>query len=127
MLIVWSLCDEMSNQLNLVTGPIEDRKNFRIEKKRFYLQTNSRVNSRFTLESVTNIKRKQTDKQKKQAKNEVIKKYNIVNIKQLPDISRFDPVAQAIGMRPGDVCCIERPSKTAIISKYYRLCTQVTL
>ena len=60
-------------------------------------------------------------------KNEVIKKYNIVNIKQLPDISRFDPVAQAIGMRPGDVCCIERPSKTAIISKYYRLCTQVTL
>ena len=60
-------------------------------------------------------------------KNEVIKKYNIINIKQLPDISRFDPVAQAIGMRPGDICCIERPSKTAIITKYYRHCTQVTL
>lgn len=60
-------------------------------------------------------------------KNEVLKKYNIVDVKQLPDISRFDPVAQAIGMRPGDICCIERPSKTAIISKYYRYCTQVTL
>lgn len=60
-------------------------------------------------------------------KKEIIKKYNIVNVKQLPDISRFDPVAQAIGMRPGDICCIERPSKTSIISKYYRHCTQVTL
>ena len=60
-------------------------------------------------------------------KVEIIKKYNIVDMKQLPDISRFDPVAQAIGMRPGDICCIDRPSKTAIISKYYRQCTQVTL
>jgi DNA-directed RNA polymerase subunit H len=60
-------------------------------------------------------------------KTEVLKKFNIINVKQLPDISRFDPVAQAIGMRPGDICCIERPSKTAIISKYYRYCTQVTL
>jgi DNA-directed RNA polymerase subunit H len=60
-------------------------------------------------------------------KAEVIKKYNIINVKQLPDISRFDPVAQAIGMRPGDICCIDRPSKTAIISKYYRHCTQATL
>ena len=60
-------------------------------------------------------------------KTEVLKKFNIINVNQLPDISRFDPVAQAIGMRPGDICCIERPSKTAIISKYYRYCTQVTL
>ena len=59
--------------------------------------------------------------------NSIFKKFNIINVKQLPDISRFDPVAQAIGMRPGDICCIERPSKTAIISKYYRYCTQVTL
>jgi len=53
---------------------------------------------------------------------EVIKKYNIVDMKQLPDISRFDPVAQAIGMRPGQICRIERPSKTAVISNYYRYC-----
>ena len=58
---------------------------------------------------------------------ELFKRYNILDIKNLPDISRFDPVAQAIGMRPGDICKIERPSKTAIISNYYRYCTQVLL
>jgi DNA-directed RNA polymerase subunit H (RpoH/RPB5) len=39
-----------------------------------------------------------------------------------PDISRFDPVARAIGIRPGDVCHIIRPSKTAIEADYYRIC-----
>ncbi len=58
---------------------------------------------------------------------ELFKRYNIVNVKKLPEISRFDPVAQAIGMRPGEICRIERPSKTAIISNYYRYCTQVIL
>lgn len=42
--------------------------------------------------------------------------------KQLPEISRFDPVATLLGMRPGDVCHIERKSKTAMHSKYYRVC-----
>ena len=41
---------------------------------------------------------------------------------QFPDISRFDPVAQAIGIRPGQVCEIIRPSKTAISAPYYRIC-----
>mgnify|MGYP001373480688 CR=1 FL=1 len=49
-------------------------------------------------------------------------KYNITQDSQFPEISRFDPVAQAIGMRPGQVCEITRGSKTAIITKYYRLC-----
>jgi len=52
----------------------------------------------------------------------VRKKYNIVEDSQFPDISRFDPVAQAIGIRPGDVCEIIRPSKTAISAPYYRIC-----
>ena len=34
-------------------------------------------------------------------KQEVIKKFYITNSKQFPEISRFDPVAQAIGARPG--------------------------
>lgn len=56
-------------------------------------------------------------------RTELYKKYNIINdTEQLPTISRFDPVAKAIGMRPGQVCEIIRPSKTAIQSKYYRLC-----
>jgi len=41
---------------------------------------------------------------------------------QLPEISRFDPVASALGMRPGDICRIERGSKTALTSDYYRVC-----
>ena len=49
-------------------------------------------------------------------------KYNISNKNQLPDISRFDPVARVIGLRPGQVCHIIRPSKTAIEANYYRAC-----
>ena len=48
----------------------------------------------------------------------IMKKYNISNITQFPDISRFDPVAQVIGLRPGQVCEITRASKTAIESLY---------
>jgi DNA-directed RNA polymerase subunit H (RpoH/RPB5) len=53
---------------------------------------------------------------------QVKNKYNIMNDNQFPEMSRFDPVAQAIGIRPGEVCEIERQSKTAITSKYYRIC-----
>jgi len=53
---------------------------------------------------------------------EVKKRYNITDNTQFPDISRFDPVAQVIGIRPGQICEITRPSKTAIEGKYYRIC-----
>jgi DNA-directed RNA polymerase subunit H (RpoH/RPB5) len=49
-------------------------------------------------------------------------RYNIMNDNQFPNISRFDPVAQAIGIRPGQVCEIIRQSKTAITAPYYRIC-----
>ena len=52
------------------------------------------------------------------------KTYNITDNKQLPEISRYDPVAIAIGMRPGQICKIIRPSKTAITTDYYRICSQ---
>lgn len=55
---------------------------------------------------------------------EIIKqKYNIMHDGQFPEISRFDPVAKAIGIRPGQVCKIIRPSKTAIEAPFYRICT----
>ena len=54
--------------------------------------------------------------------NAVKSKFNITDNSQFPEISRFDPVAQAICIRPGQVCEIIRPSKTAIQSYYYRLC-----
>ena len=52
----------------------------------------------------------------------VKKRYNIMDNKQFPEISRFDPVAVVIGIRPGEVCEIIRPSKTAIEGIYYRIC-----
>ena len=53
---------------------------------------------------------------------DIMKKYNITDKIQFPDISRFDPVARVIGLRPGQVCHIIRPSKTAIEANYYRVC-----
>jgi ribA/ribD-fused uncharacterized protein len=42
--------------------------------------------------------------------------------KELPEISRFDPVARAILLRPGNVAKIERPSISAGYYNYYRVC-----
>ena len=50
------------------------------------------------------------------------KRYNIMTDDEFPELKRFDPVAQAIGIRPGEVCEIIRPSKTAISAPYYRIC-----
>jgi hypothetical protein len=54
--------------------------------------------------------------------NVIKERYNIMDNTQFPEISRFDPVSQAIGIRPGQVCEILRPSKTSISAKYYRIC-----
>jgi DNA-directed RNA polymerase subunit H (RpoH/RPB5) len=50
-------------------------------------------------------------------------KYNVQDNNQLPNISRFSSVAMAIGIRPGEICKIIRPSKTAINSNFYRICS----
>ncbi len=57
--------------------------------------------------------------------DEIKKKYHIDEDEQFPTISRFDPVAQAIGLRPGELCEIVRPSKTAITTLYYRMCVNM--
>lgn len=49
-------------------------------------------------------------------------KYNLKDMTQLPEISRFDPQALAISLRPGQVCEIERKSVTAMKYEYYRVC-----
>ena len=58
-----------------------------------------------------------------QQKTQIMEQYNITNDNQFPEISRFDPVAQVIGLRPGQLCQITRPSKTSIISTFYRICS----
>ena len=55
---------------------------------------------------------------------QMMAKYNIAHPDMLPNISRYDPVAMAMGMRPGQVCRIDRFSKTAVSTPYYRICTQ---
>jgi DNA-directed RNA polymerases I, II, and III subunit RPABC1 len=57
-----------------------------------------------------------------QEKKKLYKDYKLVSDSQLPEISRFEPVAKVIGLRPGQVCSILRNSKTAISSYYYRFC-----
>ena len=55
-------------------------------------------------------------------KVKVKEKFNIRNDKQFPEISRFDPVAIAIGIRPSQLCEITRSTPTAMTDLYYRLC-----
>ena len=54
--------------------------------------------------------------------SQLLGKYNLKDITQLPEISRFDPQALAIALRPGQVCSIERKSVTAMKYDYYRVC-----
>jgi len=54
--------------------------------------------------------------------DEMKKKYNITNLMQLPEISRFDPQALAMCVRPGQVCQFKRDSATAMFYTYYRIC-----
>lgn len=49
-------------------------------------------------------------------------KYNIKKLSQLPEISRFDPQALAVGLRPNQVCHFKRKSPTAMYYDYYRVC-----
>ena len=58
----------------------------------------------------------------KEEKNDIENKYYISKKSEFPEISRFDPVALVIGLRPNQLCEITRPSDSAINSKYYRLC-----
>ncbi len=55
-------------------------------------------------------------------KQDVKKKYNVIDDSKFPEISRFDPVSTLIGLRPDNLCKIIRPSKTSITSEFYRLC-----
>lgn len=59
----------------------------------------------------------------KEESDDFKKKYNITHDSQIPNISRFSPTSQVIGIRPGEICKIVRPSKTSITSNFYRICS----
>jgi DNA-directed RNA polymerase subunit H (RpoH/RPB5) len=50
------------------------------------------------------------------------KKYHVKDSSQLPEISRHDPQAMAICLRPGQTCRFYRKSPTALETEYYRYC-----
>jgi len=49
-------------------------------------------------------------------------KYHLKSLAQLPEISRYDPQALALCLRPGQVLEIQRKSDTAMTYPYYRVC-----
>jgi DNA-directed RNA polymerase subunit H len=53
---------------------------------------------------------------------EIMEKYNMTTRQQFPEIGRFDPVALALCLRPGQICKIYRPTPTAGIAMFYRVC-----
>jgi DNA-directed RNA polymerase subunit H (RpoH/RPB5) len=58
-----------------------------------------------------------------QQRQEFQRKYNLKDLtKDLPEISRFDAQALAVGIRPGQVCSIDRGSATAMSYEYFRVC-----
>lgn len=50
------------------------------------------------------------------------KKYNVKDSSQLPEISRFDPQALVLSVRPGEIAKFTRKSISAMETNYYRIC-----
>lgn len=57
-------------------------------------------------------------------KAKLLEQYNITS-RQLPKILGSDPVAKALGAKPGDVLKITRKSETAGMYVYYRVVVKV--
>jgi DNA-directed RNA polymerase subunit H (RpoH/RPB5) len=55
-------------------------------------------------------------------KDDFMTKYNINSLGKIPEIGRFDPQAQAVFLRPGEICRFERESLSALKYYYYRVC-----
>ncbi len=58
----------------------------------------------------------------KKEQAELFIKYNIKKDRNFPTIRREDPQAKFIGLKPGEICHILKPSLTNIYVNYYRLC-----
>ena len=55
-------------------------------------------------------------------KKNIMMKFNITSEEEIPEISRFDPVAIILFLRPGELCEITRYNKTSIKNIFYRIC-----
>ena len=55
-------------------------------------------------------------------RDDMMRRYNVKTLSELPEISRFDPLAMALFVKPGQVCKMVRNSPTAMSAPYYRVC-----
>jgi len=55
-------------------------------------------------------------------KQELATRLHLHDLAKLPEISRYDPMAQGLLLRPGDVVRCKRASLTALTADYYRIC-----
>jgi len=53
---------------------------------------------------------------------DLMQKYHLKKLQELPEISRFDPMALAICLRPGQVCKFYRKSPTSLTAEFFRIC-----
>ena len=56
-------------------------------------------------------------------KRSAMVQYQVSDASKFAEISRFDPVAAVLGLRPGQLCEIRRPSRTAINALFLRICS----
>jgi DNA-directed RNA polymerase subunit H (RpoH/RPB5) len=101
--------DSMINHLNLLYN---QSNHFVVVHNLKRLQFN--ILEHYLVPKVSILTEKEVDKIKE--------KYNIEHMKQLPEISRYDPQALAICLRPGQICKFIRSSPTSMNTPYYRVC-----
>ena len=58
----------------------------------------------------------------KEEKEKVYETFHVHDDSQMPQISRFEPVAKVLLLRPGEVCKIQRYDKISFENLYYRVC-----
>jgi DNA-directed RNA polymerase I, II, and III subunit RPABC1 len=56
-------------------------------------------------------------------KRSAMVQYQVSDASKFAEISRFDPVAAVLGLMPGQLCEIRRPSRTAINALFLRICS----
>ena len=115
-----------SDTLIIITKDKSSRETLMAEVKQLWAENSIYVNIIDLMSLQFNVLEHEMVPSHKKLNNEEIndfkKRYNIIDNTNIPEISRFDPVANAIFMRPGELCEIIRYNKTSIRENYYRIC-----
>ena len=74
----------------------------------------SRVSPAYVPPAMTILKEEET--------KDMMAKFYVTELQQLPTMSRYDPMSLLLGLRPGQVCKVERESVAALSLDFYRVC-----